>query len=378
MQDDRRKCVMIISGEASGDSHGARLVRAMRSKSPDLYFCGIGGPAMAAEGVRILVDAKELSVVGFTEVAEKAGTLLKSMMFAKEVLRQVKPDLLVLIDFPDFNLSVAGVARKLGLKVLYYISPQIWAWRQGRVKKIKRLVDHIAVILPFEKEFYDAHGVPATFVGHPLLDGEGDGDLKDSDRTPNMIGLLPGSRNREVRMHLPILIESAALMKGKRPDLNFTVPVAPTVDMPLVRQIMEEAGVDVSAIKVQEGGSGRVLEQSALVIAASGTVTLEAALAGAPTIIIYKMSPTSYFIAKRVAKVDYVGLANLISGQEIMPELLQNDADPEKISQKALEMLNDPQKRAWIGNRLAEVREKLGGPGASSKTAEIALNMLEQ
>ncbi len=378
MQETDPQCVMIIAGEASGDLHGARLVESMEARNPHLYFCGIGGPAMAKAGVRILVDAQELSVVGFTEVFERAGTLINGIMYAREVLRQVKPDLLILIDFPDFNMLVAKTARKLGLKVLYYISPQIWAWRQGRVKTIKKLVNHVAVILPFEKEFYDAHGVPATYVGHPLLDHPGAETGKEltTKRNQNQIGIMPGSRNREVDCLLPVMLEAAAIMLEKLPDLNFVLPLAPTVDPDLVSSLIEQAPIPDAKIEVKEGKAREVMEQSQLVVAASGTATLEAGLALAPTIIVYKMSPTSYRIAKAVAKVKYVGLVNLIGKKEIMPELIQHEANPENIAARSLEILLNPRRVAEIHRDLKEVKKQVGGPGASDKTAQIALNLL--
>ncbi|MBI9075591.1 MAG: lipid-A-disaccharide synthase [Desulfatibacillum sp.] len=376
MQETGSHCVMIIAGEASGDIHGARLVQAMKAQNPDLYFCGIGGQSMAKSGVRILVDAKDLSVVGITEILEKAGTLVNGLMMAREVLRQVKPDLLILIDFPDFNLMVAKTARKLGIKVLYYISPQIWAWRKNRVKKIKRLVDHVAVILPFEKEFYDAYDVPATYVGHPLLDHEGADNEPKQKRNPNLIGLLPGSRNREVASLLPAMLEAAAIMKEQLPDLRFVLPLAPTVDQDLLDGIMEKAHADASWVEVRQGEARKVMEQSQLVIAASGTVTLEAALALAPTVIIYRMSTISYWVAKAVAQVEFVGLANLIGKKEIMPELIQDEANPENMAAKSLEILLNPRILAEIHRDLTEVKKLVGGPGASQLTAQIALDLL--
>lgn len=377
MQETDTQCVMIIAGEASGDVHGARLVKAMKARNPNLYFYGIGGQAMEKEGVRIVVDAKELSVVGITEILERAGTLMHGVMFSREILRQIKPDLLILIDFPEFNMMVAKTARSLGIKILYYISPQIWAWRQGRVKTIKKLVDRIAVILPFEKEFYDAHNVPVTYVGHPLLDHEGADKEPTAKRNPNLIGLLPGSRNREVAGLLPAMLEAALIMREQRPGLQFVLPMAPTVDPSLVEDIMGKIlKEDDFCVEVRQGQAREVMEQSQLVIAASGTVTLEAALALAPTVIIYRVSPLSYLVGKAMLKVDYVGLANLIGKKEIMPELIQDKANPENIAAKSLEILLNPRKLSEIYRDLKEVRKLLGGPGASDKAASLALELL--
>jgi len=211
-------CVAILAGEASGDQHGAKLVAAMKNKHPALFFCGMGGDALRQAGVRIVMEASELTVVGITEVFAKIPAILKGMAKIKKLLKNLRPDLLILIDFPDFNLHIAAVAKKLDIPVLYYISPQIWAWRQGRVKRIGKLVDHMAVILPFEQRFYKEHNVPVTFVGHPLLDANlpaakpvPNSDLND----PTVIGLVPGSRNNEIIRHLPVMLESADILKER-------------------------------------------------------------------------------------------------------------------------------------------------------------------
>ncbi|MGD9073527.1 MAG: lipid-A-disaccharide synthase, partial [Desulfobacterales bacterium] len=214
---------MIVAGEASGDQHGAKLVAEMRRSDPTIFFCGIGGKALASAGVRILVDTAVLTVVGITEVFAKLPVVYRSLALAKKLLQSLKPDLLILIDFPDFNLRVATAARKLGIPVLYYISPQIWAWRRGRVKKIGRLVSHMAVILPFEADFYSAHGIPVTFVGHPLLDritgDEEEGDTIEDSAERTLIGLLPGSREVEIKRLLPVMLDAAERMHKQDPRL---------------------------------------------------------------------------------------------------------------------------------------------------------------
>ena len=229
---------MIVAGEASGDQHGAKLVAEMRRSNPNIFFCGIGGKALASAGVRILVDTAALTVVGITEVIAKLPVVYRSLAVAKKLLQSLKPDLLILIDFPDFNLRVASAARKLDIPVLYYISPQIWAWRRGRVKKIGKLVSHMAVILPFEADFYSVHGIPVTFVGHPLLDrtsGNGEeGDTAEDSAEHVLIGLLPGSREVEINRLLPVMLDAAERMHNRDPRLTFTVSVAPTVERKLL------------------------------------------------------------------------------------------------------------------------------------------------
>jgi len=227
-----RKCVAVIAGEASGDIHGAGVVRAMSRQNHQIFFCGIGGPALEAAGVRILVDSAELSVVGITEVFNKIRSIYRGAVTIKRLLKSLKPDLLILVDYPEFNLHIATVAKKYAIPVLYYVSPQIWAWRQGRVKKIGERIDHMAVILPFEKEFYDAQNIPVSFVGHPLLDSASPNHdspgAEDSQESP-VIGLVPGSRKMEVARLLPIMIQAAHNLKTGNPQYRFIISIAPTV-----------------------------------------------------------------------------------------------------------------------------------------------------
>lgn len=375
---NQKKNIMIIAGEASGDHHGARLVNAMEMEKNNLVFCGIGGKSMKKAGVKILVDAAELSVVGITEVFAKFPTIFKALAVAKRLLKSLNPDLLILIDYPDFNLRVAVAAKKMHIPVLYYISPQIWAWRQGRVKKIGKIIDHMAVILPFEEIFYTEHDIPVTFVGHPLLDSFSDLSkifCKVEKSGQQIIGLLPGSRNSEITKLLPVMLESAVLLQEKFSDIKFILSIAPTVN----KQYVEEATEKFSSIinlGLNVGPVIKVLEKSRLVITASGTVTLETAISGTPMIIVYKVSPVSFMLGKLMIKVDNIGLVNLIAGKTLVPELIQNEASPQNITATACRMLDDPILMEDIRNELLKIKNILGGPGASLEVAKIALNML--
>ena len=376
--DGSPKRVMIVAGEASGDMHGAKLVQALRSRDSTLKFSGIGGARMRAAGVGLLMDAAQLAVVGITEVLVKAPTLIKGMSRAKAHLRSELPALLILIDFPDFNLRLAAEAKRLAIPVLYYISPQIWAWRPGRVKKIGALVDHVAVILPFEAAFYDRHDVPATFVGHPLADAAW--PASSSAPEPGhpdfpVVGLLPGSRDREISRHLPVMLAAATLLRERFANLRVLVSIAPTVQQDSVDGIVGRYPVR-TACEFLDGGVDRIFNQSNLVVAASGTVTLEAAIAGVPTVIIYKVSPLSALVGRLMIHVDYIGLANLIAGREVMPELIQGQATAEKISTCVTAMLNDPNGLAEVRRTLLDVRSRLGEPGASDRVADIAMRMI--
>ena len=370
-----RKSVMIIAGEASGDIHGARLVSAMKGRNNDLHFCGIGGDALRDAGVEIIQNAATLAVVGITEVFSNVFSLIKGMAGAKRLLKSLKPGLLILIDFPDFNLKVAATAKKLGIPVLYYISPQVWAWRQGRVKKIKKLVNHLAVILPFEEEFFKKHGIPVSYVGHPLLDGGlSPAKFNEKKDTPVVIGLLPGSRGSEIARHLPVMLEAASLIVKKMNRVKIVVSLAPTVEREYVEKIIEKhCAYDYDIIS---GGADQILKTSSLVVAASGTVTLEAAIAGIPMVIIYKVSPVSYRLGKAMIKVPNICLVNLIAGREIVPELIQERATPDNIADEVLRILGDHGKIESMRKELIGIRNLLGGSGASERVADIAISML--
>ena len=370
---------MIIAGEASGDLHGAHLVRAMRARSNGLFFCGIGGRALREAGVRIVQDAAALSVVGITEVLGKLPHLVRGVTAAKRLLKHLRPELLILIDFPDFNLHVAATAKKLGIPTLYYISPQVWAWRAGRVKKIGRRVDHVAVILPFEEQFYRRHGIPVTFVGHPFARQP----ASAGERSPFPAGRSPArhrafarpSRDREITRHLPLMLEAAALLRRRHAPVRFVVSLAPSVGRELVDGILARHAGGGEFELVSEPVE-RVLAQCELVIAVSGTVTLEAAIYGTPAVIVYKVSPISYWLGRALIRVKHIGLVNLIAGRQVMPELIQDQATPEHIADTVLGMLATPAGLSGLREEMRGIRLQLGGSGASQRVADIALGML--
>lgn len=369
----------MIAGEASGDLHGANLVKALQGKKTNIVFSGIGGKAMQDAGVKIVVDAATLSVVGITEVFSKLPGILSGMAAAKSFLKNSRPDLLILIDFPDFNLRIAAVAKKWHIPVLFYISPQIWAWRSGRVTKIGRLVDHIAVILPFEASFYRKHHIPVTFVGHPLLDEfrvplpSPTHPLQDY---PPVIGLLPGSRESEIFRLLPVMLQASRIL-SRQMDIRFVVSMAPSTPHDAIKALCLPFQNDLH-LEIDLNGARSVFAKTHLVVAASGTVTLEAAIAGTPVIVIYKVSPLSYRLGKALIKVKHIGLVNLIAEREIVPELIQDRASPELIAETVLKLVNTPSALDAIRHDFADVRNRLGGPGASSRVADIALNMLNK
>jgi lipid-A-disaccharide synthase len=380
MSPEKSKTVMIVAGEASGDMHGASLVREMRKKDPSLNFYGIGGNKMQEAGVKLMADAAEMAVVGLTEVMSKLGKFITVMNLMKKSLDDVKPDLVILIDYAGFNLRLAKAAHQRGIKVFYYISPQVWASRQGRIQQIKKFVNKMAVILPFEVDTYAQKGFAVEYVGHPLLDLVKTEYSRLESRKKfglaeniTTIGLLPGSRTSEVVKLLPEMLKAAEIMAQKTPDIQFVLPLADTLSEKSVADIIFGSAIKVNIIK---GRTYDVISCADLAIVASGTATLETALLGIPMIIVYKISPLTYFIGKMIITVKNIGIVNIIAGKTIVPELIQNEANGPRIADEALSILTNDERRREIIRDLAEIRAKLGTPGAAIRAAKLAYDML--
>ncbi|MCW7754209.1 lipid-A-disaccharide synthase [Desulfobotulus sp. H1] len=372
------RTVMLVAGEASGDLHGAALIRAMKEKDPCIFFCGIGGDQMRRAGMRPVIDSAGLAVMGLTDVLASLPRIRRAYKTAELILTALRPDLLVLVDYPGFNLRLAEEARKKGIPVLYYISPKVWAWRSSRVQKIAERVDKLALIFPFELSWFQERGVDqAVYVGNPLMDQAPDfRELRPDDVVAEspVIGLLPGSRPGEIRRMLPTLCEAADLISEKIPGARFVLSAAPGTHLADIQAWAAASGAPSHMDVVS--GAYPVLDVADVVAAVSGTVTLEAALAGVPAVLVYRMSAISYAVARRVVRVPYAGLANLIAGSEIMPELLQENATPEKVCEAVSELLLNAAYRRRHHRGLAEVRAALGGPGVAERTAELAFSMM--
>jgi len=375
------KFVVIVAGEASADVHGSNLVKAMKRLDPGIVFWGIGGKNMEKAGVKTLFSSSEMAVVGLTEVLSKLRTIARASGRLKYILKSKHPDLLILIDYPDFNIHLARTAKRFQVPVLYYISPQVWAWRRGRVRKIARRIDRMAVILPFEKAFYEKRGLPVDYVGHPLLDTlSKEADERhfevESGREQGypIVGLLPGSRKEEIRNLLPVMIESLKILRKKYPKIQCRLSLAPTIEAEFIRPFTENSAVKIEIIP---GDTFETLRICHVALVASGTATLETALMGIPMVIAYKISPLSYLLGRIVVRVPYIGLVNLVAGEEVAPELIQNDVVPDKLASEALKILEDEGVKEHIKMRLRKIRESLGKFGASEATAKIALEMMK-
>lgn len=372
--------LLLSCGEPSGDLYAGALTRELRALIPDLSIAGLGGPQFAAAGGQLLADYRGLAVTGLTEVIAKlpksAATLRRLAAWA----RTERPDALIVIDFPDFNLRLARAVRKLGIPVIYYISPQIWAWRSGRLKTIRDLVSRVLVIFPFEEAIYTNGGVPVEFVGHPLVDlipevaapgaflrGLG---LDPQART---VALLPGSRPNEVSHILPNLLAACRLIAGRVPASQFVVARAPHLDDRLFRDIPHAGGLTISVV---EGDTDAVLESADVALTASGTATVQTALHDTPMVVVYRLSPLTYRLGRRFVKVDTFGMVNLIAGERIVPELIQDAFTPEAVADEAVSMLTDASRARTIRDGLARVRERLGGSGASRRAAEAIVRTL--
>jgi lipid-A-disaccharide synthase len=371
--------IMIVAGEASGDIYGADLVSETLKLAPDLHFFGIGGARMREAGVETLVDSGDIAVVGLVEVIKHFNVISSAFRKLKRIFLDTPPDLLILIDYPGFNLRLAKVAKKVGVKVLYYISPQIWAWRQGRVKKIARLVDHMAVILPFEAAFYEKTGVPVTFVGHPMLDlvnvtcdRSAAATSFNLDPARKIVGLFPGSRRNEIERLLPVIIAAAVKLKERFPDIQFILPLASTLHSDDIVPQLTAANLDVT---ITRDRIHDIIRACDAVISVSGTVTLEIALVGTPMVIIYKLSPLTYQLAKRLVKINNIGLCNIVAGETVVRELIQDQANPTAIAAEVGTLLTDHTYHAEIVRKLGEVRSKLGRGGASANVARLALTL---
>lgn len=362
----------IIAGEASGDLHASNLMKALKKRQPQSEFRFWGGDLMQKQGGTLVKHYKDLAFMGFLEVVMNLRTILKNIKFCKEDLKNYQPDVLILVDYPGFNLRIAKFAKQLGIKVVYYISPQLWAWKEGRVKTIQNCVDEMLVILPFEKEFYQKHNVNAHFVGHPLLDAISDlppisienFKTKHQLNDKEIIALLPGSREQEVRKMLDIMLSVRSHFK----DYQFVIAGAPSLPPSFYKEYVDDNVHFVS------NETYNLLRCSKAALVTSGTATLETALLQIPEVVCYKSSVISYRIAKQLVKnIKYISLVNLIMNREVVKELIQNELNTSRLVEELNQILEGASREKLLQD-YRELNDKLGGSGASDIAAKLILN----
>ena len=367
--------LLMVAGEASGDSHGAELIQALKAQNPRVRIIGVGGPRMAAAGQEQLFDLAAHAVLGLTEVLKH---YFKFRGFFKQVLqlaRRERPDAVILIDYPGFNLRLAASLRRdlPGSRTIFYISPQVWAWKPGRVKAMQRNIDLLLAILPFEKAWFAkaAPKINVQWVGHPLLDRIQ--KVEVAEPNPDWIALLPGSRKTEVEAHLPVLWEAARIMSRDRPGLKFILLSPNEAIQKYALDMLARFPAPNFGFEYNIGYAISHLSRCALALVASGTASLECALVGIPQVVIYRVHPMTYAVGRRLVKVDYLSIINVMANEPIVPEFLQDKLEPSAVAQEALDLLNHPQRREMMKRRVAQVVATLGEPGASKRAAEAIL-----
>ena len=372
--------ILIVTGEASGDLHGANLAKALKALDPQVSVSGIGGRAMEAAGVELVEEMGKFDVIGMVGPLALVP-IIERFVRMRRLFRSKRWDTVVFIDHPGLNLRFAYFAKAAGLRVVYYIAPQIWAWASWRIRWIKQRVDHVLVILPFEKSLYDAAGVPCTFVGHPILDAvAGHDDRQVLRRTfgfsdeERVIALLPGSRSHEVQVLLPVLMEAVEKLAHRDPKTKFVLAQASTIQDNLVQPLLARSPVSIMVVKEQ---ATEVMALSDLVLVASGTATLQAAVVETPMVLVYRTTPQTFWFANVVLRylvqVRWIGLVNLVAGRAVVPELVQSDATGQRVFEEAIRILEDPSAYGEMKQALKQVRVALGKPGASSRAAEVIL-----
>lgn len=370
------KHIVIVAGEESGDLHAARLVEQLRAASPDVEISGIGGRHMQAAGVNLISDLARFAVTGFVEVIQHLSVIRQAFRAIQEHLRQNKPDLLILVDYPGFNLRLARFAKgQLNIPILYYISPQIWAWKPKRLETIRNYVDHMAVILPFEKKLYQQANMPVSFVGHPLLEKVPQqydaAALRKKLALPDdkkIIAVLPGSRRNEIKFHMPVLQQSINQLNKKRTDLHFVIPMAGSLDPELIPSCFSHVPENVTFL---HGQALDVVASSDCVVVASGTASLECALLAKPMCIFYKSAWLTYYLAMKLVNVKYLGLCNLLADKMLVPELLQYDFNSHELAKMIEKLLEDEFCKNHMRTQLQQLRHSLSQEQADCQLFDI-------
>jgi len=378
---------MVSAGEASGDSHASHALKALKDSGISFTSFGMGASALQSSGTELIVDCRELTVIGITDVLLNYHKFLKRLKQLRSVMVQRKPDLLLIVDYPDFNLKLAETARAHGIPVLFYISPKVWAWRAGRVKRIASLVSHMAVLFPFEVAIYEQAGLPVTYVGNPVVHDAVSSYTRDQacrhlglNEQHKVVALLPGSRMGEIKRHLPAMLDTARHIQHSHPDAQFVLPVAPTLERGVIDQMistdqMMSTGSDEpeppTRLMITDKDSRDVMRSADVALVASGTATLETALVGTPMVVMYIISSVNYAIMKRLIRIPDISLVNIVAGKRIVPEYLQQEAQPQVMAKALIELIENLNSRQMMLQELAAVKQKMGDERASERVARL-------
>lgn len=372
--------ILFSAGESSGEQHAANVFLELKKHQPDIRGIGMGGSKMRSAGIEICYDSSHIGVIGVVEVLKHYGEIRRALKLMQQVLLDARPDLLICVDYKEFNFKLATFAKQHGIKVLFYVSPQVWAWRPGRVVKYGKVIDMMAVIFPFETAYYEKENVPVRYVGHPSVDKvhplrckEEDLQLFDLNPQQPIVGLLPGSRMNEIKRMLPVMLEAAEKIFDDNTDTQFILPQADSVTDELLSHYLNSTFVTVQVIKNQPYD---VMQCCDAIMTTSGTATLEIALLNTPMVIAYKLSPLTYLLGKMLVNIAFIGLPNIIAGKKIVTELIQNDATPENLAAEINRLLNDKNAAQTLRKELSFVKEQLGQGGGSKNMADLVLEML--
>lgn len=373
--------ILFSAGESSGDQHAANMFLELKKQRPDIKGIGMGGAKMAQAGIELHYDSAHIGVIGVVEVIKHYAEIRRALKLMQQLVATERPDLLVCVDYKEFNFKLARYAKQQGIKVLFYVSPQVWAWRPGRVKAYGKVIDMMAVIFPFETAYYDAENVPVRYVGHPSVDKVHAHYSKDEDlmrfgldKNKPIVGLLPGSRANEIKRMLPVMLAAAEKVQANLPECQFILPQADSISDALLEQYISQSPLTIMVIKNQPYD---VIQCCDAVMTTSGTATLEIALLTVPMVITYKLSSVTYWLGKWLVNTPFIGLPNIVSGKSIVRELIQHDATAENLSVEIMRILTDTAYADEMGQNLMHVKQQLGQGGGSKNMAQLALEMLD-
>jgi len=373
---------MFSAGESSGEQHAANMFLELKKQCPNIKGIGMGGAKMARAGIEIRYDSANIAVIGVVEVLKHYGEIRRALTAMKQLLAEQRPDLLVCVDYKEFNFKLAKYAKRIGIKVLFYVSPQVWAWRPGRVKAYGEVIDMMAVIFPFETAYYDAENVPVRYVGHPSVDKVHPLHTKAEDlvsyklnQNNPVVGLLPGSRANEIKRMLPVMLAAAEQLQVSFPGIQFVLPQADSISDALLQTYLKSSNINVTVVKNQPYD---VIQCCDAVMTTSGTATLEISLLTVPMVIVYKLAPSTYWLGRWLVNIPFIGLPNIVAGQAIVKELIQHEATPKNLAVEVQRILSDVQYAAQMRENLSQVKQLLGQGGGSKNMAELALEMLQQ